>query len=94
MVITRKDGKQEVYHDEPFSFASQVNYRKTAVLNVGDSITSTCTFKNESTAIKTFQEGTEDEMCYLFTLAYPIGAMDTGSDLLGIGLPGPNRCMR
>lgn len=94
MIINRKDGSKETYHDEPFSFESQVNYRKTAVLEPGDTITSTCTFDNDTSSVKVFQEGTNDEMCYLFTLAYPIGAMDTGSDLLGIGLPGPNRCMR
>ena len=94
MVINRKNGTQEVYHDAPFSFESQINYRKTAVLEAGDTITSTCTFKNDTSSIKVFQEGTNDEMCYLFTLAYPVGAMDTGSDLLGVGLPGPNRCMR
>jgi cytochrome c551/c552 len=94
MVINRKNGTKEVYHDAPFSFESQVNYLKTAKVELGDTITTTCTFKNDTSSIKTFQEGTEDEMCYLFTLAYPIGAMNTGSDLLGIGLPGPNRCMR
>ena len=94
MVIKRKSGAEEIYHDAPFSFESQVNYVKMAKLEVGDKITSSCTFKNDTSMIKTFQEGTNDEMCYLFTLAYPIGAMDTGSDLLGVGLPGPNRCMR
>jgi Copper type II ascorbate-dependent monooxygenase, N-terminal domain len=94
MVINRKDGKKEVYHDAPFSFESQITYNKTAQVAVGDTITAECTFKNDSTRVKTFAEGTEDEMCYLFTLAYPIGAMNTGSDLLGVGLPGPNRCMK
>lgn len=94
MVINRKDGTKETYHDAPFEFSGQVNYVKTAKLEVGDTLTSTCTFKNDTSTIKTFAEGTEDEMCYLFTLAYPIGAMNTGSDLLGVGLPGPNRCMK
>jgi hypothetical protein len=94
MIINRKNGMKETYHDEPFSFDSQVNYNKTAKLEVGDSISASCTFKNDTSSVKVFQEGTNDEMCYLFTLAYPIGAMDTGSDLLGVGLPGPNRCMR
>ncbi len=94
MIINRKDGTKETYHDAPFSFESQITYTKKAVLQQGDSIYAECTYKNDSTRVKTFAEGTEDEMCYLFTLAYPIGAMNTGSDLLGVGLPGPNRCMK
>ncbi|MET0285907.1 MAG: hypothetical protein ABW352_15605 [Polyangiales bacterium] len=94
MIINRKNGTKETYHDAVFSFESQITYNKSAKIEVGDTITAECTFKNDSTRVKTFAEGTEDEMCYLFTLAYPIGAMNTGSDLLGVGLPGPNRCMK
>jgi len=93
MIIKRSDGAEEVFIDEPFEFANQITYRREAVLNPGDTITSTCTFDNDSGAFVTFGEKTADEMCYMFTIAYPVGAMNTGGDFAGVGVPGPNRCM-
>ena len=84
-IITRADGTKEVLHDEPFTFDSQVSYPKNIVLQPGDSIATTCKWDREVR----FGRGTGDEMCYLFTVAWPVGALRSG----GRGLHGPNSCM-
>ena len=95
MVINRADGSEEILLDKPFDFNTQVGYETPATLMPGDSISSTCVWNNTSGALTTFGEGTSDEMCYLFTIAYPAGALNTGGDLLGLGiLPGQNKCMK
>lgn len=95
MVVNRSDGSQEVLLDEPFDFANQVGYDTPTVLMPGDSISSTCTWNNARGGIVGFGEGTSDEMCYLFTVAYPAGALNTGGDLLGVGaIGGENKCMK
>jgi hypothetical protein len=93
MVINRSDGSEQVLFDEPFDFNAQVGYNTPAVLLPGDSITSTCQWNNTSGGSTSFGEGTEDEMCYLFTLAYPAGALDTGSNFFGRRRSGENKCM-
>jgi hypothetical protein len=69
--INRKDGKKEVLHDEPFDFDYQRGYEKDVILNPGDTVTTECTFSKPMA----FGESTNAEMCYLFTLAYPKGAL-------------------
>jgi hypothetical protein len=69
--ITRKDGKKEILHDEPFDFDYQKLYKKDVVLHPGESIFTECTFAQPMT----FGESTNAEMCYLFTMAYPKGAL-------------------
>ncbi len=70
-VINRAGGKQEVLNDVDFDFNYQISYTKNVVLNPGDTITTTCTFAQPMT----FGESTSAEMCYMFTLAYPKGAL-------------------
>lgn len=72
-VINRLDGQQEILHDAPFDFYSQLNYDKDVVVMPGESITTTCTYSE----FASFGTGTEEEMCYLFTVAYPTGALST-----------------
>ncbi len=94
IIINRADGTKETLIDKPFDFNTQIGYKTPAKLMPGDTLTSTCTWNNTSGALVGFGEGTSDEMCYLFTLAYPIGPLDTGGDLLGVGLiGGTNKCM-
>jgi hypothetical protein len=95
VVMNRSDGTQQVLLDEPFDFNTQVGYDTPAVLMPGESLTSTCSWNNTTGGLTTFGESTSDEMCYLFTLAYPAGAFDTGGDFLFAGfLGGDNKCMR
>jgi hypothetical protein len=86
-VINRADGSSEILHDGPFSFADQTSYRKDIVLMPGDTITTSCTYSDFSV----FGTKTTDEMCYLFTTAYPKGALADGG--LGSRLHGSGSCL-
>jgi hypothetical protein len=69
--IQRTGGSSETLHDAAFDFNYQVMYEKSVTLMPGESITTECTYSKPMS----FGEGTSDEMCYLFTLAYPKGAL-------------------
>jgi hypothetical protein len=79
-VVTHKGGMKETVFDHPFLFDHQVNYMlgQPYVLQPGDSITSTCTFNNTTSASVAFGQSTMQEMCYQFTFAYPYGALNNG----------------
>jgi cytochrome c551/c552 len=68
-VINRKDGGSEVLIDQPFDFNTQISYPTPAVINPGDTLSTTCTFATPTP----FGQGTNEEMCYNFVLAYPAG---------------------
>ena len=72
-VINGPNG-QRVLHDKPFSFDSQVSYQVDEVLMPGEYITTTCTYSEPKCA----GQATGAEMCYLFTYAYPKGALADG----------------
>jgi Copper type II ascorbate-dependent monooxygenase, C-terminal domain len=78
--IVTKGGMMDPLFDHAFQFDHQVNYMINPgyVLNAGDSITSTCTFNNTTTASVNFGTSTKEEMCYQFTFAYPYGALNNG----------------
>lgn len=86
--ITRKNGKKVILHDEAFDFNYQRSYRKSTVLMPGDTITTECTFSQPMS----FGESTNAEMCYLFTMAYPKGAL-AGPDLWGTFAHGGSSCL-
>jgi Copper type II ascorbate-dependent monooxygenase, N-terminal domain/Copper type II ascorbate-dependent monooxygenase, C-terminal domain len=70
-VINRAAGGTETVLDTPFDFNNQVTYATPAVVRRGDTLSTTCTF-----AVPTpFGEGTNQEMCYNFVLAYPAGGL-------------------
>ncbi|MEY4510055.1 MAG: hypothetical protein RLZZ450_2177 [Pseudomonadota bacterium] len=87
VVITRKDGKQEVIHDKDFDFEYQRQYVLDYVVNPGDSVQTTCTFSEPAR----FGKGTNDEMCYFFTTHWPAGKLT----MLGSGtiIHGGNSCL-
>jgi hypothetical protein len=70
-VITAVDGTTRTLLDKPYEFENQNGYDLDAVLMPGESITTTCTFSEP----KSFGQGTNDEMCYLFSYSYPAGAL-------------------
>jgi hypothetical protein len=84
----RKDGTKETLHDKDFDFAFQVTYRKDITLYPGDTITTTCKFSQPMT----FGESTGSEMCYLFTMAYPKGAL-ASPDAWGSLAHGGSSCL-
>jgi hypothetical protein len=73
-VINRANGATEVIHDAPFSFHDQAWYPKDLMIMPGDTITTTCTWNG----FVSFGTDTAEEMCYLFTVAYPKGALSDG----------------
>ncbi len=74
VVINRASGGQEVIHDEDFSFENQRYYPLDVVLHPGDTMDTTCDYST----IATFGRGTNEEMCYFFSLHWPAGALVGG----------------
>jgi Copper type II ascorbate-dependent monooxygenase, N-terminal domain/Copper type II ascorbate-dependent monooxygenase, C-terminal domain len=70
-VVNRKAGGQEMLLDKPFDFQTQVSYPTRATINPGDTLTTTCTFAMPTP----FGQGTNQEMCYNFVMAYPAGQL-------------------
>lgn len=70
-VINRKGGTSEVLIDKPFDFNTQIAYQTPAVINPGDTLSTTCTFATPTP----FGQGTNEEMCYNFVMAYPAGGL-------------------
>jgi hypothetical protein len=70
-VINRKGGATEVLIDKPFDFNTQIAYPTPAVINPGDTLSTTCTFATPTP----FGQGTNEEMCYNFVMAYPAGGL-------------------
>lgn len=69
--IIRANGTREIMHDSPFDFYNQSWYPAKFTLNQGDTIETVCTWS----APVSFGTATSAEMCYLFTVAYPKGAL-------------------
>jgi hypothetical protein len=88
VALTRAGGGTEMLHDEAFSFENQRGYSEDVIINPGDRITTTCQY----TSPATFGQGTNDEMCYWFALAYPVGALSDNL-LFGSLIHGPNACL-
>jgi hypothetical protein len=98
MTVMRKDGSTESLHDATFEFENQTYYPKSLVLQPGDRVRTKCEYMNDTRSVVTLGESTTSEMCYMFTLAYPVGSMNTGGNYRNpfTGAPfvqGPNRCM-
>jgi hypothetical protein len=87
--ITRANGMKEMLHDAPFDFQYQHSYDANTMIMPGDSITTTCTYSSPTS----FGEGTNDEMCYLFTLYYPKLSLTNGNPVATL-IHGPNTCLQ
>jgi hypothetical protein len=58
-----------------WDFANQQAFARdpeTTLIQAGDGLRTTCTYRNPSTALVRFGEKTENEMCFNFVVAYPI----------------------
>ena len=86
--INRKDGTKEVVHDQPFDFNYQRSYAVDITLNPGDTITTECDYS----APAVFGQPTDQEMCYLFSMAYPKGAL-AAPDIWGTVAHGASSCL-
>ncbi len=76
-VVTHNGVDTEVF-DKAFDFNHQIHYDADVDLQPGDTITSTCTFNNNTSAGVPFGPSTSQEMCYQFAFAYPAHALDNG----------------
>jgi hypothetical protein len=79
---------ERVVHDKPFDFNYQLAYETTEVLMPGESVTTTCTFSAPNCA----GQATAQEMCYLFTYAYPKLAL-TDNGIEGTFMHGEGVCL-
>ena len=70
-IINRKGGGTEMLLDKPFDFQTQISYSAQVEIQPGDTLTTTCTFATPTP----FGQGTNQEMCYNFVIAYPAGQL-------------------
>ncbi len=76
--LHRSGGVTETIVDVAFNFQNQLMYflDEEIVVHRGESLTTTCTYDNPGPQPVGFGEGTADEMCFDFVLAYPIDGMN------------------
>jgi mono/diheme cytochrome c family protein len=86
--VNRVNGTKEVVHDQAFNFDYQKSYPVDVVLQPGDSITTDCTYSEPAV----FGQPTNMEMCYLFSMAYPKGAL-AAPDAWGTIAHGASSCL-
>jgi hypothetical protein len=79
-IINRANGTKETLIDKPFDFNTQISYETPTIINPGDTLTTTCTYAQPTP----FGQGTNQEMCYNFVTAYPIGKLVNSGGLGGI----------
>ena len=61
------------------SSTSKTGNNPQVVLKPGDTITSTCTFQNDTGGNVAFGPSTKQEMCYQFSFSYPARALENGA---------------
>jgi hypothetical protein len=81
-VVRRRDGSLDTLIDKPFDFDNQIIYDTPLTLYPGDVIDTTCTFDNPN-GLYHFGPRTQDEMCYNFVTAWPVGGMESGGSAVG-----------
>jgi hypothetical protein len=94
IVLNRKAGDSVSLHDRSFSFAEQRIYEMPGygtpdeiIVQPGDTITTTCTYQNDSDETLIAGENTENEMCIAMLFAWPLGQLVNGT-LLTYVVPG------
>lgn len=78
-VVNRAGGAVEEVFNKPFDFNQQIHYEANVDIHPGDTITSTCTFFNNTQAAVPFGPSSEQERCYQFVFSYPAGALRNGA---------------
>jgi hypothetical protein len=77
--VKRTNGTTETLIDTPFDFRSQGPHPTPMIVHQGDTLTTTCTWDNDTDANVRFGEGTGDEMCFNFVVAWPAGGLSSGT---------------
>ena len=81
--LLRRDGSVQMLHDMAFDFNNQTSYLFDDLwIEQGEQIRTTCTWDPTQRPI-VFGFSSEDEMCFLSTLAYPAGALSGKGDEKG-----------
>lgn len=85
LVLNRASGEQIVLHDQPYDWTEQRVYwikgpdgQSDVVLNPGDTLTTTCTYDNPRDTTVLSGPEKENEMCAMFTWAWPAGILNNG----------------
>jgi len=86
VTVNRANGGADVVHDLDFAFDTQQYYVEDFELNEGDSMTTVCSYSGPAS----FGTSTNSEMCYFFSLAWPVGSLRMGGGSL---IHGPASCM-
>lgn len=74
-----RDGKSTMLHDKPFSFEDQQIYDLGNMeIRTGDTLSTTCSYENNTGRTARFGENSDDEMCFNFVTYYPMGALRCG----------------
>lgn len=97
-ILKRASGETVTIHDKAFSFDDQRKYilpedgsAADIVLKPGDQITTTCSWQNDTDLPIRFGQLTENEMCFHYVIAWPMGQLVNGSR----GPEGdPNACLQ
>ena len=69
--VLRKDGGKETLVNAPFDFNAQVAYDAKMVVKAGDTVRTSCSWKNSTDQPVKFGESTGEEMCFDFVYYYP-----------------------
>ena len=85
--LRRANGTTETIHDKPFNFDFQRSYIHNLDIKPGDKMLTTCSYSGPSR----FGKGTNDEMCYFFSIHTPAGALSRRN--LSSIIHGPNTCI-
>lgn len=95
LLLTRASGEQIKLLDKFYDVHEQRTYvlpedgtMPDVVMNPGDTLTSTCTYDNQTDAAIQEGEAIQNEMCELNTLAWPAGALHNTYGALAGALPG------
>ena len=73
-LIHRAGGGEDVLHDAPFDYQNQIQYETPQIIQPGDTLSTTCFFQNPG-GQSHFGPSTDDEMCYNFVTAWPVGQL-------------------
>lgn len=81
--VLRKSGAVETVHDSVFDFQEQTAYFQPALwLEQGESIRTTCSWSKTRPIV--FGFASDEEMCFVYTLSYPVGALAGQGAELGV----------
>jgi hypothetical protein len=95
LVLQRASGEQVIVHDGDYASKEQRTYMlPDVIVQDGDTLTTTCTFDNQSDHVVPRGDTADDEMCFMMLWAWPTGVLQNGQ-LLGarVAVPEDRDCL-